>query len=202
MDGFSRQYSQNTGRVSGRVLVIEEGETYREGPRTPRRTTVHLVEIGELAKGGLVSQRHIDHAVMSERAHGRNASGLLSSTDAGGGNEQSGVLAPEATLLPLGAGGVEEGFPLSGEVAVAGGDTEQDAVVLLEFGRCDDRDGRILRWGIHLLEDFLRQGLLDSDFGQLGILVNTVPEKHQHTGTSPQYRRQIRCLRVQLRRAS
>lgn len=131
-------------------------ETYREGPRAPWRTTMHLVEIGELAKSSLVPQRHIDHAVMSERAHGRNASGLLPSTDTSGGNEQARVLAPEATLLPLGAGGIEESFPLGGEVAVTGGDAEQDAVVLLELGRCDDRDGRVLWRGVHLLEDFLR----------------------------------------------
>lgn len=61
---------------------------------------------------------------MSERAHGCDTSGFLSSTKTSGGNEQAGVFAAETTLLPLGAGRIEESFPLSGEVAIAGGDTE------------------------------------------------------------------------------
>lgn len=49
------------------------------------------------------------------------------------GDEETGVFAPEATGGPNAAGLVPEGLPLGGEVAVSGGDTEQDGIVVEEL---------------------------------------------------------------------
>jgi hypothetical protein len=50
---------------------------------------------------------------VSEGAHGGEGGGLLSSTGAGTGDEEAGVLAVEAAGLPLTAGAVPEGLDVS-----------------------------------------------------------------------------------------
>lgn len=99
--------------------------------------------------------------MVGKGAHGSKAGALLATTLGAGGNEETGVLAPEASLLPLLASLVPEGLELGGEVAVTCGDTEEDTVKLLEDGWVVD-DGHIgLGGGVHLLEDLLGKCLGD-----------------------------------------
>lgn len=80
-----------------------------------------------------------------------------------GRHKEAGVFAPEATGLPLLAGVVPEGPPLGREVSVAGGDTHEESIVLLEDrGVGDLRDRGVLRGSVHLGEDFLGEGLGDT----------------------------------------
>lgn len=99
---------------------------------------------------------------MGEGAHGGQSGALLPAALRGGADEDADVLAGEAAGLPLLAGVVPEGLPLGGEVAVAGGDAEEEGVVLLELVRGDDGDGSGLARGVHLGEDFFGEGLFDS----------------------------------------
>lgn len=122
---------------------------------------MHFIQVGQLARNGLVAKRDIDHAVVSKRAHGGDAGRLLTSTEGSGGDEKASVLAPEATLLPLAAGAIEECLPLGREIAVASGDPEENTVVLCKLLGSNAGNGRILGWGVHLLEDFLGKGFLN-----------------------------------------
>lgn len=114
-------------------------------------------------EGSLVPERDIDEAVVRERAHGRNRSALLSTALGRSANEDTSILAPVFTLLPLSTSLVPEGFPLRGEVAVAGRDAEEDGVVLLEDGGVGQGWDRVVfRGSVHFGEDFLGKGLLDA----------------------------------------
>lgn len=70
-----------------------------------------------------------------------------------------------AYLLPLLAGLVPEGLELGGEVAVAGGDAEEDGVEGLEFGRVVQHSVVGLGWSVHLLEDLVGERLRDLEEG-------------------------------------
>lgn len=119
-----------------------------------------LSQVRELSKGGLVAQRDVEEAVVGESAHGSNGGRLLATTEGTSGDEQTGVLAPEATGGPDTAGAVPEGLPLSREVTVTGGDTEEDGIVVKEvFGGGNGVGG--LRGSVHLSENFLGKGLGD-----------------------------------------
>lgn len=61
--------------------------------------------------------------MVRERAHGSQSSALLASAHCAGRNEQTSVLAPKGTGLPLPTSRVPESLPLSWEVAVTRGDT-------------------------------------------------------------------------------
>lgn len=117
-----------------------------------------LLEVGKEGKGGLVTQRNVNEAVVSESAHGGNDSGLLATTGGTGGNEDTGILAPVAAGGPDGAGLVPEGLPLSREITVTGRDTEQDGIVLQEVGRLSNGVAGLGR-GVHLGQDLLRESL-------------------------------------------
>lgn len=104
---------------------------------------------------------------MREGAHSCQRRALLSSALGGRTDEDTDILAVEAASLPLLAGLVPEGFPLSGEVAVTGGDAEKEGVVFFELVRGDERDGAGLAGCVHLREDFFGKGLFDSMIGQL-----------------------------------
>lgn len=123
---------------------------------------MHFVQVCELREDGLVAKRDVDHAVVGKCAHGGNAGGLLAASEGSGGDEETGVFTPEAALLPLTTRAVEEGLPLSGEIAVASGNTEEDTVVLLNLLGSDNWDVGVLRWSIHFVENLLGQGLLNS----------------------------------------
>ena len=100
---------------------------------------------------------------MGKGAHAGNGRALLASALGRGRDEDAGVLAPVAAGLPLLAGLVPEGLPLSGEIAVAGGDTEEEGVVFLELLGGDEGDGVGLAGGVHFAEDFLGEGLFHSE---------------------------------------
>lgn len=124
-----------------------------------------LIETGELAEAVLVSERDVDHSVVSDGGHGGNASRLLSTTLGSGGDEETGELAGVGTSGPLLAGAVPEGLPLGWEVTVSGWDTEEESVVLLEDLGVDDWDRLGLWWSVHLAENLGGKGLADSGGG-------------------------------------
>ena len=138
-------------------------KTYGEGTSAPSAATADLAVVAEEVECGLVAKRNVDDAVVSKGTHGSESSALLSATLGTGVDEQAGVLAPEATGLPLAAGAVPEGPPLRGEVAVAGGDAHEESIVLLENGGVGDlRDGVVLRGSVHLGQNLLGEGLGDA----------------------------------------
>lgn len=132
-----------------------------------------LREVGKLAKGLGVAERDEVEAVVSKGGHGSEGSRLLATTEGASGDEETSLLAPEATRGPDAAGLVPEGLPLGGHVAVAGRDTEENAVIFEELGGVfEDRDVSVLGGSVHLAEDFLGQGLgelVDVD-GGTGLL--------------------------------
>lgn len=86
---------------------------------------------------------------MSQCAHSSDASRFLSTSKSGSRDEEAGVFAPEATLLPLAAGGIEENLELSGKVPVASRNTEKYAIIFLEFGWGDGGDGGVFGRRVH-----------------------------------------------------
>ena len=135
-------------------------KTYSKGTSTPGATTVDLVQVGQLTEGGLVAQRNVDQAVVGKSTHGSESSGLLATTQGTGRDEETGVLAPVATSGPDTTGLVPEGPPLSGEVTVAGGDTEEESIVSGELVRSHHGVGG-LGGSVHLGQDILGEGLGD-----------------------------------------
>lgn len=93
---------------------------------------------------------------MSQCGHGGDGGALLSTTGRGGGDEETGILAPVGALLPLSTGLVPKCFDLCGEVSIARGDAEQYTIERFELGRVvEDRDVGGLRWCIHLGQDLV-----------------------------------------------
>lgn len=122
---------------------------------------MNLVEVGQLGEDGLVAERNVDETVVGEGAHGSKAGGLLTTTLGTGGNEETSVLAPVATGGPDTTSAVPEGLPLSGEVTVASGDTEENGVVLKEgVGLSNGVAG--LGGSVHLSQNIVGEGLGDS----------------------------------------
>lgn len=146
----------------------KEQKTYGKSTSPPRRSSAHVLEVRKDGKGLLVPERHVDHAVVRERAHGGDAGRFLAAAGRGRRHEQAGVLAPEGAAHPLPARTVPEGLELAREVAVPGRDPEQEAVVPFhELGRgLGDRG--VLARRVHLLEHFLTQRLGDTVFEREG----------------------------------
>lgn len=102
---------------------------------------------------------------------------------AGSGDEDTSMLAVKPARLPQPAGCVPEGLreeacffnrrlhpisdrnthlPLSREVTVTSGDTEEEGIEIAKV--LGGKDGIVGLWGrIHLGQDFLREGLLNPD---------------------------------------
>jgi hypothetical protein len=111
---------------------------------------VNSIEGCELLEDGGVTERNVDHAVVSKSAHGSNAGRLLTTTETSGGDEETSVLAPEAAALPLDIGQlpvdhlaidiapylatslVPEDLELRGEVSVTSWNSEEEGIVLLK----------------------------------------------------------------------
>lgn len=147
--------------ASGTCCRHGKSSTYCESSGAPRRSTTDLGHVGELREGSLVSQGDIDEAVMGDGRHGREGRALLSTTLCAGRDEDSDVLAPVSASGPDAAGCVPEGLPLGGEVAVPGGDAEEECVVLEELLRRGNGNAG-LGGSVHLGQDFLRESLGDS----------------------------------------
>lgn len=146
-----------------------------EGTGTPGAAATDLGEVSEETEGLGVAEGNVDDAVVGEGGDGVLSSGLLATAEGGGRDKDTGHLAPEATGSPLLAGLVPEGLPLGGEVAVAGGDAEEEGVVLLELGGVLE-DGHVggLGGSVHLGEDLLGEGLGDLvDVGRAAGLLDT-----------------------------
>ena len=99
--------------------------------------------------------------MMGQSAHSRKGSALLSTAHAAGRHEQAGVLAVKAAGLPLLPGAVPESLPLGGEVAVPRWDAEEEGVVTFQDLGSDGGDAAVFGRGVHLGQDFLREGFFD-----------------------------------------
>ena len=138
-------------------------KTYGESTSTPWSTTTDLRNIAKKGKDGLVPKRDVDHTVVRKRAHGSNSRALLSTAHSTSGDEQTRVLAPKATILPLAASLIPEDLPLSGEVAVPGRDTEEEGVVLLHcLWVRERRDFVGFGRDVHLGQDVFGERFLDA----------------------------------------
>lgn len=111
---------------------------------------MNLGQVGEQCKRGLVPQWHVDDTVMGQGAQRIQDGGFLPSPRAPSGNEDTGVLSPVGSRLPLVASAIPECLPLGGEVAVPSWDTEQESVIALEDLGCDEGNVGRLTWSIHL----------------------------------------------------
>jgi hypothetical protein len=177
-----------TGAIAGLIYLHQYNQTtlasyvhtYREGTSTPSTTTTNLREIGKDWEDSLVAQWHVDDTMMGQSRHGSDASALLATTESTCAHEQTGILAPESTLLPLATSRIPEGLPLSWEIAVSGGDAEEEGIVLLKLAWVlDGWDAVVLWWSVHLLEDLSWECLLDLEevdlatglFNALGLLL-------------------------------
>ena len=136
--------------------------TCRKSTGAPWTSAFGLFELTHWLEGFGVTQWYIDDAMMGKGAHCRNGSALLSSPLRSGGNEQTTIFTPVTTSEPHLASGIPEGFPLGGEVSVTSWNTHKESIVFLELLRSDEGDVCALPRRVHLGEDFLREGLLDS----------------------------------------
>jgi hypothetical protein len=89
------------GRLAGAVST-------REGTSTPGATTVDLLKVGHLGESVGVTEGHVDDTVVSKSRHSSNGSGLLTTTEGAGGDEETSHLAVVATAGPLSTSAVPE----------------------------------------------------------------------------------------------
>lgn len=136
--------------------------TYGKGSGAPWATPTDLGQVGEQGEGGLISKWDVDDTVMSQCAQSIDNSGFLSSSWGRGRDKDAGIFTPVASALPLLAGRIPECLPLRREISVAGGNTEQEAVVRLEGIGGGERDIGVLGGGVHLGKHFLRKCFTNS----------------------------------------
>ena len=99
--------------------------------------------------------------MMGHSAHRSNGRAFLSTAHRTSANEQTRILPPVRTRLPLATSTVPEGLPLRREVAVSCRNAEEEGIVLLERLCVGGRDALVFRRGVHLLQDFLGEGFRD-----------------------------------------
>lgn len=142
-----------------------------------------LSEIRQLAESGGIAEWNEYDAVVGQSRESGDHSGLLSTTETGRGDEDTAILAVKLALLPQLAGSIPEGLqegtslfnrrlhlcldrnthlPLSWEVTVTSGDTEEDGIEIAKV--VGVKDGMVgLRGRIHLGQNLLREGLRNPD---------------------------------------
>lgn len=117
----------------------------------------------------LVAQGHVDHALVDPGGHGGDRGGLLAAALGARGDEEAEVLALQGAVHPQLAEAVDEGLPLRGEVAVAGGHAEEEGVVLREGVGLGEGNRGVLRGGVHLGGHFAGEGFFDSGRGRVVV---------------------------------
>lgn len=162
VDGLEERLALDLGELElkrGRLAGAIAGG---KSSSTPGGSTANLSQGGHLGESLGVTEGNVDDAVVGKGGEGVHGSALLTSTNTGGRDEDTGVLAVEASGGPDLTGAVPEGLPLCGEVAVTGGDTEEECVVLLEdVGVGEGLDVGGLGRSVHLAEDLLGESLLE-----------------------------------------
>lgn len=134
----------------------------RKGTGTPWGAAADLSEICEDGKALGISQRNVDHALVHPRAESLESGGFLAAACGSSGDKNTEVLAEESTGLPEATEVVNERLPLGAIVGVAGGDAEEEGVVLGHGVGGGKGNGGVLLWGVHLLQDFGGEGFFDS----------------------------------------
>lgn len=119
-----------------------------------------LIERSELGKGVLVTQGHVDDTMVGKSGNGVEGSHLLTTTGGASGDKEASVLAVKSALGPETSSRVPESLPLSREVAVTGGDSKEETVVLSQGA---GRGNGVLGLGgsMHLTQDLFRESLGD-----------------------------------------
>jgi hypothetical protein len=141
-----------------------------------------LTDIRQLTEGMCIAKGNEADAVVGEGRHARDSGGFLATAETTSGDEHASKLALQFTLLPEMASSIPKGLqrknkisvlarhrqkgriyaylPLRWEVAVTGGDTAKEAVVVGEIAGVDNR---IIWLGgrMHLGQDLLRESLSD-----------------------------------------
>ena len=145
-----------------------------------------LSDVRQLREGFCVAEGNVGDPVVGEGGHGRYGGGFLSTAETTGGDEHATKLAVEFTLLPELAGRIPKRLqrkyiyslssgttqkkredhhvlaylPLRREVAVSGGNTEKEAIIVGQF--CGADDGVVgLGGGVHLGQNLLGESLGD-----------------------------------------
>lgn len=134
---------------------------YAESTGTPSTSPMDLVHVSKKRRCGLISQRHIYKAMVSESTHSSESSGLLTTTLTTSRDKQTSILSPVAPGRPDAASAIPESPPLSREIAESGGNTEKDSIVFSQLLWCDYWDGRFGR-GMHVCQDFGGESLFNS----------------------------------------
>lgn len=206
VDDIGKVFTLSLGHREVNVDRLTATVTSSDGTSTVSANTVNLVQVGLLSEGA-VTQRNVVDSVVDKKGNGGEVRSLVttvlgSSRGEGGSefaNERAG--SPETTSL------VEEGADLGRSTAVAGGEAENESVVLLEGIRGDDgeaRDGGLV--GVHLAEHFFREGLselvnVDSGTSGLGALNNLLSELSDmsiHAKHDLSIRKQVRACQYQI----
>lgn len=149
---------------AGELLLLLGGlarsVTTSEGTGTPWGTTADLRSVGENAESVLIAQRNEDHSVVGKGRNGVEGSDFLPTALSTSGDENADVFAVEFTLCPETAGGVDECLPLTREVTITSGDTEEESIEFRQLGSGDD--GVCTLWrGVHGRENCVGESLRD-----------------------------------------
>lgn len=97
-----------------------------------------LVEGSEQRGGLLVSEGHVDHAVVGNGGESVDGGGLLASSGGTGGHKDTGVLAGQSSAGKETSSLVPERSPLGRLVTESSGDTHKDTIVLGDLLGGDD----------------------------------------------------------------
>jgi hypothetical protein len=159
-DSLVEGFALNEGELLLVLAGLARSVTTSEGTGTPWGTTADLRMVGENAESVLVAQRNEDHSVMDKGRHGVRGSDLLPTALGTGGDENADVFAVKSTTCPEAAGSVDECLPLTGEVTITSGDTEEESVVIRQIGGFDGVIRRLLR-GVHGCKNLRAEGLGD-----------------------------------------
>src|SRR5690606_26481899 len=145
---------------AGLTAAIRTGN----GAGTIRRAALQFADVGQF--GCSVGQTDDDHAVMQQGVMEAGHRRFVAAAGAGG-DEDAADLADQSALHPEAAGLVEKIAHLAAHVAEPGAGTEDDGIVIGQFGRAGDRRG-LVPLAAGLLEGLLRNRLgnpLDGDLG-------------------------------------
>lgn len=118
-----------------------------------------LVQVGQFTKDWRKTQWDVDHTVVGQGREQVDNGGFVTTTGTGG-DEDTGWLVVEGTLLPQTTCGVDESLHLGWQVTESGWETKENTV-----GLCKNIWGGNwvvwFGWSVHLGQDLLAEGLCD-----------------------------------------
>lgn len=97
---------------------------------------MHFAQIRHLGERFSVAKRDIDDSMMGQGGQGSKRGALLPTAESASRDKQPRVFSIQSAALPQAAGLVPERLPLRGEIAVAGGNTQQESIVFAKLLWC------------------------------------------------------------------